>query len=123
MAQPSFIAHSIDYGRELVHAGMEGIHEAERMTAPSSEVHLMRSARESLKAAALGGSLALIACKVMDRRKFRLASVFTWGTAAFCADFLWRTRGVSSKMIECAEKEISRVRDQHWLDSHPIDYA
>jgi hypothetical protein len=26
-------------------------------------------------------------------------------------------------MVDCAEKEIGKVREQHWLESNPIDYA
>ena len=123
MAQIHFIAHRLDYGRELVHAGMDGIREGERLVAHSPQVHFSSSARQSLKTAILGGTVALVACKVIHGRKFSLAPVFACGTAAFCADFFWRTRDVRSRIVECAEREISRVRDRHWLDSHPIDYA
>ena len=118
------IAESIDYGRELLHAGMDGIRAGERLMVSSDvQRQIANSARQSLGADVVGGSLAVVVCRLIDRRKVRLAPVFACGTAAFCADFLWRTRNISSNVIGCAEKEISKVRDQHWLESNPIDYA
>jgi hypothetical protein len=123
MAHSSFIADSFDYGRELLHAGIDGIKAGERLSLRSPDVHIAKSAGQSLVAAAVGGTVALILCKVTDRRRRVLQTMVACGTAAFCADFICRTRNVSSKMIECAEKEIGKVRDQHWLESNPIDYA
>lgn len=121
MAHNSVISESLDYGRELVHAGLDGIKAGERLTLP--QTHIARSAQKSLLAAVIGGTVALIGCRVTANRRRIVGTIITCGTAAFCADFIWRTRNISSKMIECAEKEVEKVRDQHWLASHPIDYA
>jgi len=124
MAHNHPIAHSIDYGRELLHAGIDGIRNGERVAMTSTaQRHIADSARQALGAAVVGGSIALVVCKLLDSRRLRLAPAFACGTAAFCADFLWRTRSISSNVVAYAEREISKVRDQHWLESHPIDYA
>ncbi len=123
MAHTSYIADSLDYGRELLHAGIDGIKTGERLTLHSPDTHIARSAQRSLVAAAIGGTVAIIACSLTDRRRRLFSTMIACGTAAFCADFIWRTRSVSSTLMQCAEKEITKVRDQHWLASNPIDYA
>ncbi len=123
MAHAHFIADELDYGRDLLQAGIEGIRAGERQATGNDNVHIATSACESLKAAAVGGALALLLCKLIDHRKTPVARVFACSGAAFCADFIWRTRSISSRALKCAEKEMAKVRDQHWLDSHPIDYA
>ena len=123
MSHSSFITDSFDYGRDLLYAGIEGVRAGERLTLHSPEAHIAKSARRSLMAAAVGGTVALILCKVTKKRRRVVGTMIACGTAAFCADFIGRTRNVSSKIIACTEKEIGKVRDQHWLESHPIDYA
>lgn len=123
MAHNSSIAESLHYGRELIYAGIDGIRDGERLTLHSPDVHIARSVQQSLMAAIIGSTMALITCKVAEKRKRVLGTIVACGTAAFCADFIWRTRAVSSKMLDCAERAIDKARDKHWLDSHPIDYA
>ncbi len=123
MAHSNFIADSLHYGRDLVYAGIDGIKVGDRLISQAPEICVAHSARQSLWAAAFGGSVALVVCRMMDKRKRSLTTALACGAGAFCADFLWRTRHARSKIITCAEKEIEKVRDQHWLASHPIDYA
>ncbi len=123
MATSRFISQTLDYGRELVQAGMNGLRAGEILAHHSANDDIKASARHSLPAAAVGGSLALLACTLISKRRIRVAPILVCSTAAFCADFIVRTRDIRSKMIQCAEKEMSKVRDQHWLASHPIDYA
>ncbi len=123
MADNHFIADTFRYGRELVHAGIEGIRAGDRLTSRTSHVRVTRSAGQSLLAAAVASSVALFAYKLKKKQNHRITPVLACGAVAFCADFLWRTGGTTPKIIECAEREIEKVRDQHWLNAHPIDYA
>jgi hypothetical protein len=36
---------------------------------------------------------------------------------------VWQSRGLTTAAAERALKNIGRVRDEHWLETHPIDYA
>lgn len=123
MAHGSFITDSIHYGHELIHAGLDGIREGDRVGSRAPEVQVTLCARQSLWAAALGGGVALVVCSIMDKRMRVVRPVLACSAAAFAAEFLWQTRDVTSAMLKCAESEIGKVRDQHWLASHPIDYA
>jgi hypothetical protein len=44
-------------------------------------------------------------------------------TLGFFAGFSWKTRELASTMAKGAMKSIGTVRDEHWLQRHPIDYA
>jgi hypothetical protein len=35
----------------------------------------------------------------------------------------WQSRGLTTAAAKRALKNIGRVRDEHWLETHPIDYA
>jgi hypothetical protein len=35
----------------------------------------------------------------------------------------WQTRGLTACAADGALKNIGRTRDEHWLETHPIDYA
>jgi hypothetical protein len=35
----------------------------------------------------------------------------------------WKSRRLTESMASGALQRIGKVRDEHWLESHPIDYA
>jgi hypothetical protein len=35
----------------------------------------------------------------------------------------WRSRHLTERIANGALQNIGKVRDEHWLESHPIDYA
>jgi hypothetical protein len=41
----------------------------------------------------------------------------------FGAGVAWESRWLAASVAACAWKKIGQVRDEHWLESHPIDYA
>jgi hypothetical protein len=124
MATNETIAEKFGYGRRLLDAGMAGLRAGERLSRSCNSEHYMADVtRESLKAAVLGAGLAFLGCQIMHRHRGRWERVLTCGAVAFCAEFTWKTRDLGSKLLSSATKEMSKVRDQHWLESNPIDYA
>lgn len=115
------------YGRELVHSGISGLRtgrDAQLHGQPLSAV-LTRSARASLNLAALGACAGLLQFCLSDRR--RIARTVAWGVAGgvigFVAGFTWKTRDLTATMARSALKEMGTVRDERWLDKHPISYG
>jgi hypothetical protein len=48
----------------------------------------------------------------------------TLGSAlGFVAVFGWKTRNVTSSVAHSTARELRKARDEHWLESNPIDYA
>jgi len=45
------------------------------------------------------------------------------GVIGFCAGFVWQNRRLSASVMCGAFRSIGRVRDERWLETHPIDYA
>ena len=41
----------------------------------------------------------------------------------FVAGFAWKTRDLTGSMLQGASRAIETTRDEHWLETHPIDYA
>jgi hypothetical protein len=118
------IADRVAYSRRLVQAGINGLRFGEqRLNCSESAAHMAHSVRGAFKAAAIGAGLGLLGCVMARRREGRLPRVIACGALAFCAEFAWQTRDVSSQLVGDAAREISRVRDERWLELNPIDYA
>ncbi len=126
-AQQSFHSN-LSYGRELVKSGMAGLAsggEAQLHGQPLSQM-LAQSARGSLGLAVLGACAGLLRYYLPPRRG-RIANTLACGfvgcAIGFVTGFAWRTRKLTGSMTHSAVKSMSAVRDQHWLELHPIDYA
>jgi hypothetical protein len=45
------------------------------------------------------------------------------GAIGFGAGIAWENRRLAASAASGALRNIGRVRDEHWLERHPIDYA
>ncbi len=122
------VESQLRYGRELVKSGMSGLtsgRDAHLNGRALSDV-LAESARASLGIATLGACAGLLRYYLPARRG-RLAKTIACGLLGaafgFLAGFGWKTRALAESMTRSAAKQMSTVRDQHWLELHPIDYA
>lgn len=115
------------YGRKLLNAGISGIHAGHQSFNPELATALITSsAEESLKLAAIGMGLGVLPAIILRRgRRATSAVVFgaLGGALGFCAGFSWRTRKLTSSLAHSAIHEVQRVKDEHWLETHPIDFA
>ncbi len=118
----------LEYGRELVNSGLTGLRngrDSHLQGQPLSEV-LTTSSRGALGLAAIGTCAALIGSCFSGRRN-RSAKAVGFGVAGSAIGFIigltWKTRELTACMGRSALKEMGTVRDEHWLRSHPIDYA
>jgi len=128
MNTPHSLELQLRYGRELLKSGVAGLNdgrEAHLHGRPLSDV-LSESARASLGLATLGACAGLLRYYLPARRGRlvqTLACGLLGGAFGFLAGFGWQTRELAESMTRSAAKEMGTVRDQHWLDQHPIDYA
>jgi len=122
------LGSQLRYGRELVKSGVCGLsngRDAHLNGRPLSDV-LVRSARASLGLATLGACAGLLRYYLPARRgrvAKTVACGLLGGAFGFLAGFSWKTRELAESMRRSAAKQMGVVRDQHWLDRHPIDYA
>jgi hypothetical protein len=120
-------ATRLAYGRKLVNAGIAGIRSGRENFNPQRASALVTSsAEESLKLAVMGACLAVLPACLMRRRP-RVSTALILGAAGsalgFCAGFSWKTRKLTSSLAHSAAREVRRVKDEHWLETNPIDYA
>jgi len=118
----------VRYGRKLVNAGITGFrngHDRARGDQSLSAV-AANAAQGSLGFALLGACVGLLGSCLVSRRK-RVSDAIalaTLGSAiGFAAGFGWKTRSVASNVLNSTANEVRRVRDEHWLELNPIDYA
>lgn|SRR5580704_19010725 len=118
----------VAYSRELLHSGIEGARsgreaflKGESFTPFSSD-----SVRSALKPAVLGACLGVLGSYPGSRGKSAgraLACGLLGGVIGFGAGVVWESRRLTSSIARSALRNIGRVRDEHWLTKHPIDYA
>lgn len=128
MNTPQSFESQIRYGRELLKSGVSGLsngRDAHLNGRPLSDV-LSESARASLGLATLGVCAGLLRY-CLPARRGRVAKTLAFGLLGgafgFVAGFGWKTRELAESMTRSAAQEMGTVRDQHWLATHPIDYA
>jgi hypothetical protein len=87
---------------------------------------LSEEVRNALKPAAVGACIGLLGSYPGDhRRPIGRALVFGFlGWAiGLGAGIAWKTRGLTECVTSNAFRNMGKVRDEHWLERHPIDYA
>jgi hypothetical protein len=116
------------YGRSLANSGAVGMRRGREtyLNGRPLGVVLNQKARASLGLAAIGACAGLLQCLVSGRRR-RVPESIALGAVGsaigFFAGFTWKTRDLTASMVHAAAKNMGAVRDEHWLDRHPIDYA
>jgi hypothetical protein len=118
----------IDYGRKLVHSGLEGARtgrEAFRHGESLAPV-LDQSVRNAAAFAAAGTGAGLLGSILGSRRPSAgrtLACSIFGGAIGFGIGLAWGNRRLEMSVVSAAWKNINKARDEHWLEKNPIDYA
>ena len=127
----SFLAwskSSVDYGRRLVDSAVEGARtgENEFLKEGSLAPHLEGTALRALAPTMIGACLGLLGACITNRSRSATRAVtygVLGGAIGFGAGMIWENRLLSASVASGAWKNISKTRDQHWLEKNPIDYA
>ncbi len=119
---------SADYGRTLLRYGREGATRAGEsyLHGESFASFFNHSARHAVLPAVLGGAIGFLSSYPSRGRSSarRAALLGLMGAmAGFSAAVAWQSRRLAADAASGALKSMSRARDQHWLERHPIDYA
>lgn len=127
MSLQTWLKSNTDYPRKLVHSAVEGAHtgEGEFLHGEPLASFLNESARSALGPAVVGAFLgALSSCSVEQRKAAKTIGLGLLGCAiGFGAAFTWQNRRLGSSVARAAWKRIGDVRDAHWFEENPIDYA
>lgn len=117
-----------EYGRKLLDSGLEGARCGRNVFfhGEPSAPFLNQSARGALRSAAVGVCLGVLGSYPGNRNRSAskaLTYAFLGGAIGFGAAVAWESRRLAACVAGGALKNIGRVRDEHWLQTHPIDYA
>jgi hypothetical protein len=118
----------VDYGRKVLSSGLEGARCGREafLNGRSLTPLLSESVRNALKPAALGACIGVLAAYPGNRHK-SIGRVLAFGLVGsaigMIAGVAWENRSLVTSAAGEAARNIGRVRDEHWLEEHPIDYA
>jgi hypothetical protein len=123
---------NLDYGRRLFVSGLEGARSGEARFLegrPLTPV-INHYAKHALTSATIGACVGLIAGypqEEYDGHPQALASRVIagalGGAIGFALSVAWQGRRLAKMVASGAWRKIDTVRDEHWLQKHPIDYA
>jgi hypothetical protein len=117
-----------EYGRKILDSGLRGARagEEEFLNGRPLAPFLDESAREALKPAALGACLGMLGSRLGDEQvsigKMLLLGL-VGGALGFGAGLAWKTRRLTASAARGALRSSHQVRDEHWVEKHPIAYA
>lgn len=119
---------SADYGRDILSSGIEGARSGREafLDGESLTPYLSESVRGALRPAVLGACIGMLSSYPGHREKSlgrALAFGLLGGAIGLGAGVIWESRHLTASAACSAMKNIGRVRDEHWLTRHPIDYA
>lgn len=119
---------TVEYGRRLVDSAVDGIRTGEDEFRVDGRLapYIAKGAIRSLAPAALGCVLGAY-CVSLQRERQSATRILTGcilgGLIGFGAGIVWETRYLTESIGVNVRKRVQSVRDEHWLEENPIDYA
>jgi hypothetical protein len=118
----------VRYGRKLVDSGMEGIRSGEEIFLHGKPLapFVSRSIEAAFIPAAVGACLGALGSLPADRQGRASRMLFfglLGGAFGLGAGLLWQSRRITANAARGALRNVHEVRDEHWVEKHPIAYA
>jgi len=118
----------IDYGRKLMNSGIKGARSGEEQFLRGQPLapYLNESAHAAIAPALIGAFVGALGSRPGSRHHSpRRVAAFAMvgGLLGFTAALAWQSRRLTVSVMSGAKKGIDKVREEHWLERHPIDYA
>ena len=118
----------VEYGRKVLNSGLAGARSGREafLNGRSLTPFLSRAVRNASRPAAAGAILGVLGSYPGDRHRSAnraLAFGILGWAIGLGVGIAWQSRRLTSCVASGALKNIGRVRDEHWLERHPIDYA
>jgi len=118
----------VEYGRRFLNSGLDGVRSGREafLNGRPLTPFFRESLVKALKPAALGACIGLLTSCPRDRvhKTSRLVvSGFLGGLLGFAAGVAWESRFLTKSAADGALNSMRKVRDEHWFEKHPIDYA
>lgn len=118
----------VEFGRRVLDSGLGGARSGREafLNGRPFSPFLSESLRKALKPAAFGACLGVLGgCPRNGYRSIvrLLAFGALGGVIGLGAGIAWESRRLTASAARGALRNIGKVRDEHWVERHPIDYA
>jgi hypothetical protein len=117
----------VEYGRKVLHSGLAGARSGREafLNGRPLTPFVNEAVRNASVPAAVGALLGVLVSQPRDRQAACKAIGFAilGGTIGLGLGMAWQSRGLTASVTGAALGSIGKVRDEHWLERHPIDYA
>jgi hypothetical protein len=118
----------VEYGRKVLNSGLAGARSGQEafLNGRPLTPFLSKVVRESSTPAAVGAILGTLG-SFPGQHHPSPKRAFVFGVVGWAIGLgmgiIWQSRGLTACAANGAWRNIGRVRDEHWLETHPIDYA
>jgi hypothetical protein len=124
MRHETWLKSELEYGHDLIDSAVKGARSAGEHVAEPVGTILARSARTSLPWVAVGAAIGLLySARKHESIRSQVLFGVLGGIIGFGTNVTLSTRQLTGEVVHCAVRNISNLRDAHWLAKHPIDYA
>ena len=118
----------VQYGRRILDSGLEGVRsgEEEFLHGKPLTPFVSKSVRAALVPAAIGTCLGILGSFPVSRNERASRILFLGllgGAVGLSAGLMWESRRITERASRAAFKNIHQVRDEHWVEKHPVAYA
>ena len=118
----------VEYGRRVLNSGLEGGRSGQEAFLHGRPVSpfIRDSFRKAITPAVLGVLVGVLTgCPQKGGRSATrvLASGLLGGLIGLTAGAVWESRLLAARVAGGALSSIDKVRDEHWVERNPIDYA
>jgi hypothetical protein len=118
----------VEYGRKVLNSGLAGARSGREafLNGRPLTSFLSEAIRSASTPAAVGGLIAMLGSfpghKHRSAGKTLVFGLLGWAIG-LGTGIAWQSRAMTRCAANGAWRNIGRVRDEHWLETHPIDYA
>ncbi len=128
MSVANWLTPNVVYGRKLFRSALQGARSGEEGFLHGKSLHLFvdESAWHALKPAVLAACIGVLGVYSRNRNR-SLGRALEYGVVVgaigFGVGLAWQSRRLTASAASGAWQKLARVRDEHWLERNPIDYA
>jgi hypothetical protein len=119
---------NLEYGRKVLNSGLEGARSGREafLNGRSLTPFLSESVGTAWKPTVIGACIGVLGSCLCNRNKSTtrtFACGVLGGAIGLATGVAWESRRLTASVACGALRNIDKVRDEHWLEAHPIDYA
>lgn len=127
MVSSNWSRSELEYGRKILNSGLQGARSGRDafLSGRSLTPFLSDAARNALKPAVVGACVGILSGYRGDGHNLGkiLGLGFLGSLIGFASGVVWESRDLTASVAANALTNIDKVRDERWLQKHPIDYA